>query len=147
MKLVKLFPYSLLFFVSFIISCSSVKLISDYDEVTDKTVTEMQRNVANYFVVLNRVIGTEDANYQNFIPFFDTTKVDLNTLEVRANAIDKNEIVQQQLAELKKMIQNLEQLHKLGFTSAETIEPLQQPFNTAFSSIIKLQMALKRGQK
>lgn len=133
--------------LSLFINCSSVKLISDYDEVTDKTVTQMQRNVANYFVVLERTIGTDKANYEEYIPFFDNAKVDLNILEVRAGALDKNEIVQKQVTELQTMIKNLEELHKLGFTSPEVLQPLKQPFNAAFSAIIKLQMALKRGKE
>lgn len=149
MKLTITTKYTLVFslFISFLMSCSSVKLISDYDEVTDRTVTQLQRDVATYFVTLERKIGTNEADYINYVSFFDNAKVDLNTLQIRANAIEKNEIVQKQLVELKKMIVNLEALHKTGITSAEMIEPLQQPFNSAFTAIIKLQMALKRGQK
>ena len=145
-KTLKYSIYSVLLLIVFQ-SCSSVKLISDYDEITDKTVTQLQRNTSNYFVVLERVIGTDQSDYNNFITFFDNTKVDLNTLEIRTAAFEKNEIVQNQINELKKMISNLESLHKLGFTSLNSIEALQQPFNSAFTAIIKLQIALKRGIK
>lgn len=148
MKKLQLIKHSLLT-VAFLLlfqSCSSVKLISDYDEITDNTVTQLQRNTSNYFVVLERTVGTPKADYENYISFFDNAKIDLNTLEIRTAALEKNEIVQEQISELKKMIENLEKLHKLGFSSAEMIEPLQQPFNSAFTAIIKLQMALKRGK-
>lgn len=128
-------------------SCSSVRLISEYDEITDKTVTQLQKNVSNYFVKLERTLGTEAAKYNNFISFFDDAKVDLSTLEIRAAAIDKNRIVQTQITELKKMLNNLEALHKIGFSSYEQLKPLKQPFNSAFTAIVKLQLALKRGEK
>lgn len=128
-------------------SCTSIRLISDYDEITDKTVTQVQEKVSDYFVTLERTVGTEEGNYENFIEAFDNIKVDLNTLGVRAAAFDKNRIVQEHVKELNNMISNLEKLHKLGFTTYDQIEPLKQPFNTAFTAIIKLQLALKRGEK
>jgi hypothetical protein len=149
MKILKPQNFSLLAVIFFLVfqSCTSVKLISDYDEITDNTVTQLQRNTSNYFVVLERTIGTVESDYENFISFFDNAKVDLNTLEIRTAAFEKNKIVQNQIQELEKMIDNLENLHKLGFTSLNSIEVLQQPFNSAFTAIIKLQIALKRGLK
>ncbi|QHI38663.1 hypothetical protein IMCC3317_40570 [Kordia antarctica] len=126
-------------------SCA-VRLISDYDNITDKTVTELQEKVSNYFVKIERAIESEEAKYENFIKQFDEIKVDLNTLEVRAAAIDKNRIIQQQVKELQKMFKNLESLHKLGFNDYEQIRPLKASFNSAFTAIIKLQLALKRGE-
>lgn len=128
-------------------SCTSIKLISEYDEITDNTVTELQEKVSDYFVKLERIIGTDEAKYESFVQQFDKIKVDLNTLEVRSAAFDKNRIVQQQVIELKKMIMKLESLHKLGFSNYDQIRPLKQSFNSAFTAIIKLQLALKRGEK
>lgn len=128
-------------------SCTSIRLISDYDEITDKTITQVQEKVSEYFVTLERTVGSEEGNYQHFTETFDSIKVDLNTLAVRAAAFDKNRIVQEQVSELKSMITNLGELHKLGFETYDQIKPLRQPFNTAFTAIIKLQLALKRGEK
>lgn len=129
------------------LSCSSIRLISEYDEITDKTVTLVQEKVANYFVKIERTIGTESAEYENYTDTFDEIKVDLNTLEVRAAAFEKNRIVQEQIQELKSMVKNLEELHKLEFTTYEQLEPLKKQFNSAFTAIIKLQLELKRGEK
>jgi glycerol-3-phosphate responsive antiterminator len=68
-------------------------------------------------------------------------------LKIRTNAIDNNEIVQQQLAELTKMVSDLEQLHKRGFVSIDLLTPLRNSFNSAFTALVKLQLALKRGKK
>ena len=128
-------------------SCTSIRLISDYDEITDKKVTELQEKFAQHFVKLERVIGTEQANYDNFIQFYDGVKADLSTLRVRANAIDKNEIVIKQLDFLDRNVSDLESLHKIGFKKTSEIVPLKDAFDRAFTAIIKLQMGLKRGEK
>lgn len=129
------------------VACSSVRLISDYDPITDQKVTELEEKVATYFVSLERNMGTEAADYKHYVDFFDEVKVDLNTLEVRAAAMDKNQIVEEQISELKNMVDNLESLHELGFVSVEQLDPLKQSFNLAFTAIIRLQMALKRGEQ
>ena len=141
------FATALMMAMMLIQSCTSIRLISDYDEITDKTVTQVQEKVSGYFVTLERTVGTEEGKYKNFIETFDKIKVDLNTLEVRAAAFDKNRIVQEQVKELNNMITKLEKLHTLGFATYAQIKPLRQPFNTAFTAIIKLQLALKRGEK
>ena len=128
-------------------SCTTVRLISDYDEITDKTVTRVQEKVTKYFVVLDRTIGTPAAAYENFVETFDYIKVDLNTLKLRTAALDKNRIVEDQIKELISMVDNLEKLHKIGFLNAAQIRPLKQPFDSAFTAIIRLQLALKRGEK
>lgn len=127
-------------------SCASVRLISDYDEITDKTVTAVQEKVSAFFVKMESEAGTEAAEYENYRTFYQEVKVDLTTLKIRADAIEKNKIVQDQISELTRMLDNLEKLHKLGFPSAEVLKPLEQPFNSAFTAIIKLQLGLKRGE-
>jgi hypothetical protein len=132
-------------------SCTSIRLISEYDEITDKTVTEVQEKVSSYFVKLENSVGTKESSYKNYEEQFEQIKIDLNTLEVRAKAIDKNRIVIKQVEELKNMIANLEKLHKSfgenGYQSYDLIKPNLNSFNIAFTAIIKLQLALKRGEK
>lgn len=128
-------------------SCSTIRLISEYDEITDKAVTSLQEKVSGFFVKMESDIGTKQASYENYKMFYQEAKVDLSTLKIRADAIDKNKIVQNQIVELTSMLGNLEKLHKMGFSSLEQIKPLEQPFNSAFTAIIKLQLGLKRGEK
>ncbi len=140
-------PFWLGVLLMLVTSCTSVRLISEYDEITDKAVTALQKKVSRIFVKLESEIGTDKAAYENYKGFYQTAKVDLNTLKVRADAIDKNKIVQDQIVALTSMLDNLEKLHKIGFYSVDQIIPLKQPFNSAFTAIIKLQMELKRGEK
>lgn len=126
-------------------SCTTVKLASDYDELTDSTLAELQYNVSTYFVSIERNLNKPMAQSPHYQQFFDEAKVKLNTLEIRTAAFDKNDQVHLQVLELQDMIRNLEKLHELGFRSAEEIHELQKPFTRAFTSILKLQLALRRG--
>lgn len=139
----------LMFFLTLISfqSCTSIQLISDYDEITDQTVNSLQEKVSTYFVKLDRTVGTDDGLYEKYMDDFDKMKIDLNTLEIRVAAFEKNEIMQKNVENLKKMISNLESLHKIGFNDSEQIAALKQPFNSSFTAMTKLLFALKRGEK
>ena len=50
-------------------ACSSVKLISDYDEITDKSVTALQEKLSEFFVKMETDIGTEAAAYAHYSSF------------------------------------------------------------------------------
>jgi len=141
--------YSKLLFLVLIAAlqgCSSIRLISDYDETTDKLTTEIQQKVSEVYVKIERNIGTSKADYSNFIDLYDEIRVLANTLEVRANSIDKNKIVQEQVKEIISMLDNLEKLHKLKFNDVRELTVSKDGFNKAFSAIIKLQTGLKRGK-
>ncbi len=94
---------------------------------------------------LENDVGTSAADYPNYRSSYEDVKVDLNTLKIRANAIDKNTIVQNQLVLLDRNIQTLDSLHRKGLQKAE-IPILQSAFNQSFTALVKLQMALKRGE-
>jgi hypothetical protein len=86
----KTINYSKLLFIVLIVAlqgCSSIRLISDYDETTDKLTTEIQQNVSEVFVKIERNFGTTKAEYSNFTDQYDDIRVLINTLEVRANSI------------------------------------------------------------
>jgi len=126
-------------------SCTTVKLTSDYDELTDSTLAELQQRVSTYFVSIERNLNKPMAQSPHYEQFFDDAKVKLNTLEIRTGAQEKNDLVHQQILELQDMIRNLEKIHTKGFSSKEEIHELQKPFTRAFTSILKLQLALRRG--
>jgi len=125
-------------------ACAPVRLISEFDDTTYKSLTSLQENLATYFVKLERHIGTEQAAYSNYIDFFDKTKIDLRILSVRAKAIEKNNLVSNQVELLTNTINALESLHKLGFQSPAELTPLWSGISNALSSMLKLQIALKR---
>ena len=124
-----------------------VKFIADYDEATDKSVTELQRKVEGFLVDIERKVGTDDAAYSNNTEFYDEVRVDISAIRVRAAAREKNEITLEQLDLVQKNLDNLEKLHELGFNSPEEIEPLRKAFNASFTAILKFELAKKRGEK
>jgi hypothetical protein len=131
----------------FIFSCQTVRLISAYDEITDKAVMAFQEKVSKFFIKIDRNLGTENAAYKKNKSFYEDAAVDLNTLEIRTDAINNNQLVQKQVAALQQMMQDLEKLHQLGFNSREELVPLRNGFNSAFTALTKLQLGLKRGEK
>lgn len=134
------------FFAIAVFSCRSVQLISDYDEVTDKAVTALQEKVSRFFVEVNENLGTDKANYTHYQSFYREVKINLTTLQIRANAMEKNELVQQQLRALKQLMSDLESMHKTGFPNQAALDLSEQAFNRTFTAILKLQLALKRGK-
>lgn len=127
--------------------CTSVRLIQEYDQITDEKVTALQEKVARFFVGMERNIGKPEAAYENYVNFYDEVKTDLNVLQVRSKAIPKSEITQQQIESVQSQMSNLEKLHKLGFNSYEELVPAKNAIEQSFAAIIQLQMALKNRVK
>lgn len=123
-----------------------VKLISSYDEKTDKAVTKLHEKVETFFVTLESQEGLPECKYDNHKAFYRETKVSVSAIEVRAMAIPKNEITVKQVKLLSDSLNKLEQLHKLGCLSAEQIKVLRSNFNSSFTAILKLELAKKRGE-
>jgi len=123
----------------------TVKLISSYDDKTDEAVTDLHKKVETFFITLESQEGLPECRYENYTEFYQDAKVSVSTIEVRARAIPDNDITIQQIVLLKKNIDLLEQLHKLGCLTKEQIEPLRISFNTSFTAILKLELAKKRG--
>lgn len=124
----------------------SVKLISSYDETTDKTVTALQKKVESFLVILESQEGLPECLYDNHKKFYEETKVEVSAIEVRARAIPNNEITTKQVELLKDSLNKLEQLHKISCPSKEQIQVLRFAFNSSFTAILKLEFAKKRGE-
>lgn len=125
----------------------SIRLISDYDETIDKSVTQLQRKVESFLTEVQRKAGTDEVAYSRHVRFYDEARVDLSAILVRAQAIPKNEITVGQILLVQKSLDTLEKLDKLGFKDQEEIEPLRNAFNTSFSAILRLELAKRRGEK
>lgn len=131
-----------IFFI-FLFSCAEVKLIQEYDTVSNNKINVIYEKSTKFFVKLKRNIGLPESKYEKYIDFYDDIKSDIHILETRTKAIEKSQIVQKQINALDIQIQSLEQLHKKGFTSKEEIELIQSAFDQTIASMLKLQVALK----
>lgn len=125
--------------------CASIRLIADYDEQIDTSITAFQRKMETFLTSLERNAGKDEAKYENNTKFYDEIKVDLSAIRVRAAANPRNEITIKQIDLLLENVNNLEKLHKLGI-SAEQIAPLRTAFNASCTAILKLEIAKKRGK-
>ena len=113
-------------FFFFLFSCAEVKLIQEYDTLSNNKINVIYEKSTKFFVKLKRNIGLPESKYEKYIDFYDDVKSDIHILETRTKAIEKSQIVQKQINALDIQIQSLEQLHKKGFTSKEEIELIKR---------------------
>jgi hypothetical protein len=125
----------------------TVKLIADYDEQTDKSITELQRKLETFFVNLEGQFGTDEAKYENHLDFYKEVKVDISAIKLRVSALPQNEITVKQVTLLEENIALLEEFHKEGIATIEVIEVPRKDFNSALLNILKLELAKKRGEE
>lgn len=123
-----------------------IKLVADYDEITDRSVTALQREFELFFIDVERNLYTPEAAYENYTGFYDEVRAELSVIRVRAAARPKNEITVEQLDLVAQNVELLEELHKLGFEDPEELEPLRAAFQQSFQAILTLELAKKRGQ-
>ncbi|MDI6767639.1 MAG: hypothetical protein QME52_12530 [Bacteroidota bacterium] len=146
-KFLLLHKYSveiILFLYLITFTACSVKFITEYDENTDRTVSDLQRKFETFFISAEKVCGTPEGDYSHFENFYDDIKVDLTLLELRVNAKSKNEIQIEQVSLLKKSFDDLKKLHKLGLTK-EQLAPIRTGFNVSLTAILKFEFAKRRG--
>jgi hypothetical protein len=145
--------FPLVVFLAFSLIGCTVKLISSYDEQTDKSVSALQRKVETFLVGLENLHGLPECIYAHQKHFYQEVKVDVSAMKVRAAAIPQNEITTEQLDLLSNSFDNLEELHKIkskkeigkNCISKEELGPLKENFATSFTAILKLELAKKRG--
>ncbi len=136
--------FSLCFCVLVLTGCMA-SLISDYDENTDRAVTELHKEFETFFVTLKTQTDQADCRYDNHKTFYIESAVSVSSIEIRASAIDKNEKTVEQIGLLKQSMNTLQQLHELSCLSEGQIESLQSSFNSMFTAILRLELAKKRG--
>lgn len=132
--------------IALIVSGCTVKLISSYDETTDKAITALHKKTEMHLVGLEVIEDLPECKYENQKKFYEEAKVDVSAIVVRAAAIPKNEITVDQTTLLSKSLENLENLHKIACLSKKEIAPLRMQFNTIFTAILKLEIAKRRDE-
>ena len=141
---------SIIFIFAALSGCT-LKLISSYDEETDKSVMALQRKIETFLVRLEGLDGSPECKYDHHKAFYAGAKVEVSAIQVRAAAMPENEITIEQVGLLSESLSTLEKLHKgklkkgRNCFSIEEIEPLRQGFNASFTAILKLELAKKRG--
>lgn len=133
----------LISFVLTLVACAHVQLIAPYDERIDKGVTELQKNTTEFFVKIERQGGSDKTDYDNYIKFYDESKVATKSLLIRAGAIAQNNKTEDQIALLMEKYKSLEEQHKNMGLTPHTITPIESSFEQIFRAILTLEVAKK----
>jgi Xaa-Pro aminopeptidase len=136
-----LFRLTIVSFLFF--SCSGIRLIQEYDSISDNKITSLQEKTSRFFIKAERQIDQSQFTYDSYINFYDDVKTDINVLLVRSRAIQKTDIIQKQLNSLLIQINSLEELHKKKIKSKEELEPIKKAIESSYTAIIQFQLALK----
>ena len=135
--------FTFFFAFIFLFSCSEIRLIQEYDVVSDNKINSLQERTSRFFVKINRTYGLPENKYEKYIDFYDDIKSDIHILEIRNKSIQKTNITQQQITSLLTQVNSLESLHKIGFKNREEISLIESAFDNTFTAILQLQQALK----
>lgn len=135
--------FSFFFALIFFFSCSEIRLIQEYDAVSDSKINSIQEKTSRFFVKLNRTFGLPENKYDKYVEFYDDIKSDIHILEIRTKSIEKTNITQQQIISLITQVNSLEALHKVGFKNKEEISLIESAFDNTFTAILQFQQALK----
>lgn len=92
-------------------ACTSIQLVSNYDEVIDKQAQQLQKELDAYFISLQTARGDE-LKYKSQQKFYEGVLADLNAMEIRAAGIYKNKLTVEQIELAKTNLAYLVLLHK-----------------------------------
>lgn len=124
-------------------SACSIRLIAQYDSVTDKSLTALQKSVDGMLLDIAANLGKPAAEYKNYLKTYQKIYVDLNVLKTRAEAMINNQLTVQELLLLRDALEKFEQAHKLGFKQSQELVLAQNAVDAIFRALLKLELAKK----
>lgn len=139
------FLISICFVAMLAVSGCAVKLVSGYDEVTNRAITDLQQKTEAHLATLESVEGLPECVYENHKQFYDQSRMDINAIAVRAAAIPKNSIITKEITLLSGSLDDLEKLHKIACLSKDQITLVRSHFDTSYTAILKQLEFAKRG--
>jgi len=119
-----------------------LRLIGDYDETIDKGVTDFQQQAELYFAKLK---ANPNTAYDESV--YSDLGARLAVLKTRASALPQYGIIAQQIANLKKQVDDMQELDKISSRPLPSIITggAESGIDVSVASILKLELALKRG--
>lgn len=153
-----------LFFISLLLSflagCAGVKLISAYDEVTDRSLSDIQQKTDDFIVDLISKAKTEDAAFDRHHDFYEGIDRDLRRLEFRVSAIPNNSRTVKLVQDIRAAIlgdgtcsptdSSLRSLHclpenALKGPSVLALKIARRNINQTISAALNLELAKRQG--
>lgn len=95
----------------FLNGCSTLQLVSNYDEATDVAAQQIQKKIDKQITSM-RSSSDEKLKFKDYQKFYEEISVDLTALEVRANGLYKNRLTLNQIAYIKTNLGYMVLLHK-----------------------------------
>lgn len=127
----------------------AVHFVSDYDEVTDRTITDLHARVEAFLPRMADAAGTPAGIYDSNKVFYTDVEAALEAMMSRAVVTPQNQSTVDQLKKLEENIKLLAQLHKAGGEKGlnpDAAGSVRDILNVQFRAIIKHQLDLKRGK-
>jgi hypothetical protein len=127
----------------------AVHFVSDYDEVTDRTITELQARTEAFVLKMADAAGTPAGTYDSNKVCYTESKATILTLQSRAAVMPKNETTVAQLKKLEENINLMAELHlKAGDSGLipEKAGPVLSMMEEQFRAIIRHELDKKRGR-
>lgn len=127
-----------------VLAACAPALIAPYDEVTDQTVSALQRRTEAHLLALEDAQGTPACTYAQHRQFYADARIETSALAVRSAAIPGNALTSEQVLLLLDSLEQLRQLHQIACLTTAQIAILRTQFNSSFTAILKLELAKRR---
>ena len=138
-----------LWLVLILCACGPVRLVSAYDEIIDRGVSDLHTKVVSFVARMVTESGKPEGTYEPNAAFYDDAKAAISTLRLRARLQDKNEDTVKLIDLLDSNMDLLRHLHEMGKEhglSKALADPALAAIETNFESILKFEVAKKRGE-
>jgi hypothetical protein len=126
----------------------AVKLIGDYDDVIDRSVTTFYESTEEHFARLVIRAGTPDSKYAANVAFYEQAQARLSVIRLRAATSPRKQLLVAQVDLLSDSVEKLRQLHASAGDQdlpSEALQAARTAITVHVESILKLELALKRG--
>jgi hypothetical protein len=142
--------FGLLLLLLSIWSCTPVRLVSPYDALFDRGVSDLHTKVVTFVLRMTALAGKPEGTYDANQAFYAEAKGELSTLRLRAGLQEKNEQTLKMIDDLDENMGRLRQLHETGKERGlfkAIADPALKLIEINFETILKLESAKRRGQQ
>lgn len=96
----------------FLSGCTTIELVSKYDDQTDEAATAMQKDVTAFFIEIRTALSEKERSFAESQDFYRKQAVSISSMQVRADNIPRNALTQQQLKLVEDQLAILALMHK-----------------------------------
>ena len=108
---------------------------------------QIQEKCSRLFVRLEKQAGSPEGSAVKYVDFYEDVRTDIDVLRMRSRAMEKSEIARQQLDILRRELDQLDSLHRIGFHDFDEVRPLRDGVEGTLVSMQKYQFILKNRIK